>query len=149
MTKSLFLVLALATSLRSSPLFTSHHSLATASQAVVINAAEIPRRDGLLKARQGTTTITSACTDDSDCASGCCGFANGVCQGPCVALQRAGCGFGDAMSNSNAAAQLGACSSLVADYVPSALAAGPGTFIRRLISDFSRPDIACLPRALA
>ncbi|KAL8278270.1 hypothetical protein RQP46_009302 [Phenoliferia psychrophenolica] len=94
--------------------------------ALLANATSRPTRHGLLKARQGTTTITNPCSSDSECASGCCGFTLAVCEGPCVALQRDGCGRGDGVSNSNAAANLGTCTALVAAYQPSALAGPAG-----------------------
>ncbi|KAF9063259.1 hypothetical protein BDP27DRAFT_1427072 [Rhodocollybia butyracea] len=95
--------------------------VAVATYAVLVTG----HPHGIFKARTGTTTDTNACSADSDCASGCCGFTSAVCEGPCVALQRDGCGHGDTLSNSNAAAALGSCSFLVASYKPSALAASP------------------------
>lgn len=126
----LTLFLALAASARAgfSSLFSPCRLLTQSVHTkVLVDAAQMSRhRHGLLKARQGTVTDTNACTTDTDCASGCCGFTKAVCEGPCVALQRDGCGHGDAGSNSNAASQLGECSSLVAAYTPSSLAGAPG-----------------------
>jgi hypothetical protein len=57
---------------------------------------------------QGNQFITGACTNDKDCAAGCCGFNTGKCAGPVVALGRdGGCGRGDPVSNNNAAVALG------------------------------------------
>lgn len=53
---------------------------------------------------QGTQFITGPCTNDTDCASACCGFNSGKCAGPIIAQERdGGCGFGDAQPNANAA----------------------------------------------
>ncbi|KIV83545.1 hypothetical protein PV11_05564 [Exophiala sideris] len=61
----------------------------------------------LLALGNGTQFITGACTSDSDCASGCCGFNTGKCAGAVVAQERdGGCGFGDATPNSSAAVAL-------------------------------------------
>ena len=58
-------------------------------------------------ASAGTQFITGACTSDTDCAIGCCGFNSGKCAGPVVAQERdGGCGFGDAQPNDNAAKAL-------------------------------------------
>ncbi|KAF9063251.1 hypothetical protein BDP27DRAFT_1427058 [Rhodocollybia butyracea] len=94
--------------------------VAVATYAVAVSARGHPH--GIFNARTGTTTDLSACNTDSDCASGCCGFTSAICEGPCVALQRDGCGHGNALSNSNAAAALGSCSFLVSSYKPSAAA---------------------------
>jgi len=93
--------------------------VALATSAALVGSS--PLR-GLLKSRTGTTIITAACTTDTDCASGCCGFTKATCEGACVALQRDGCGHGDATSNANAAAALGVCSSLVANFQPQSAA---------------------------
>jgi hypothetical protein len=54
------------------------------------------------------TFITDKCLRDSDCVSGCCGFRSGLCAGPVVAIERDGaCGFGNSISNCNAAKILG------------------------------------------
>ena len=54
------------------------------------------------------TFITDKCLRDSDCVSGCCGFKSGLCAGPVVAIERDGaCGFGNSISNCNAAKLLG------------------------------------------
>jgi len=97
--------------------------VSVATYAVAVSARGHPH--GIFNARTGTTTDLSACNSDSDCASGCCGFTSAICEGPCVALQRDGCGHSDALSNSNAAAALGSCSSLVSSYKPSAAAGAP------------------------
>ncbi|KAF1996009.1 hypothetical protein P154DRAFT_580251 [Amniculicola lignicola CBS 123094] len=47
----------------------------------------------LLVAAQGTQFITGECSSDADCASGCCGLANGKCAARLVAEEGAGCGF--------------------------------------------------------
>jgi hypothetical protein len=57
----------------------------------------------LLVSAQGTQFITGPCASDAECASGCCQFETGTCGGAVVALERGGCGFGDAQPNSNAA----------------------------------------------
>jgi len=93
--------------------------VALATSAALVGSS--PLR-GLLKSRTGTAIITAACTTDTDCASGCCGFTKATCEGACVALQRDGCGHGDATSNANAAAALGVCSSLVANFKPQSAA---------------------------
>jgi hypothetical protein len=51
--------------------------------------------------------IFNDCKSDSECDSGCCGFSNGVCLGPVIAVQSGkGCGRGDAQSNDNAARKI-------------------------------------------
>jgi hypothetical protein len=54
-------------------------------------------------------TVFEACTQDSDCQEGCCGFISGKCAGPAVAQTNGsgGCGFGTAAPNCNVAALLG------------------------------------------
>lgn len=55
----------------------------------------------------GTQFITGICTNDGDCASGCCGFTSGKCAGAIIALERdGGCGFGNPTSNDDAARRL-------------------------------------------
>ena len=71
-----------------------------------------PFTDSVLKVAltvaAGTQFITGACTSDSDCADGCCGFNTGLCAGPIVAQERdGGCGFGDAEPNDTAAVAIG------------------------------------------
>lgn len=54
------------------------------------------------------TFITDDCRRDSDCVSGCCGFSSGLCAGPIIAIERdRACGFGNFVSNCNAAKLLG------------------------------------------
>lgn len=55
----------------------------------------------------GTQFITGPCANDAECQSGCCGFNTGKCAGAIVALERdGGCGFGNAVSNDDAARRL-------------------------------------------
>lgn len=62
----------------------------------------------LRASRLKKTFITDRCLRDSDCVSGCCGFNSGLCAGPVVAIERDGaCGFGNSISNCNAAKLLG------------------------------------------
>jgi hypothetical protein len=62
------------------------------------SATYIPRQQA------GTQFITGPCGGDAECASGCCGFNTGRCAGAIIALERdGGCGFGDLVSNDNAA----------------------------------------------
>ncbi|KAJ7628153.1 hypothetical protein DFH06DRAFT_1338602 [Mycena polygramma] len=69
--------------------------------ALLSSAAVIPRFPG-------TGVKGDACTTDSDCALGCCGFKTGLCAGPLDAIAanapEQGCGFGDAVANDNSAA---------------------------------------------
>ncbi|KAL8814260.1 MAG: hypothetical protein Q9191_008561, partial [Dirinaria sp. TL-2023a] len=68
----------------------------------------------LLAAGAGTQFITGACQSDADCASGCCGFTSGKCEGAIVSQERQGCGFGNATPNNNAAKALGSTESAAA-----------------------------------
>lgn len=65
----------------------------------------------LLTAGAGTQFITGVCKSDADCASGCCGFTSGKCEGAIVSQERQGCGFGNATPNNNAAKALGSTES--------------------------------------
>ena len=68
----------------------------------------------LLTAGAGTQFITGVCKNDADCASGCCGFTSGKCEGAIVSQERQGCGFGNATPNNNAAKALGSTASAAA-----------------------------------
>jgi hypothetical protein len=51
-------------------------------------------------ANGGKTFITDVCTSDDGCQSGCCGFKSGKCEeGPVIAQERDGCGFGNSTRN--------------------------------------------------
>ena len=68
----------------------------------------------VLTAGAGTQFITGVCQSDADCASGCCGFTSGKCEGAIVSQERQGCGFGNAKPNNNAAKALGSKESAAA-----------------------------------
>ncbi|KAJ7184231.1 hypothetical protein C8R46DRAFT_1343360 [Mycena filopes] len=75
--------------------------------AIRVQAHELPSR--YAAARRGNQFVTGACSVDSDCQQGCCGFATGKCAGPAVAQSNGsgGCGHGTAAPNCNVASALG------------------------------------------
>jgi len=83
--------------------------------AVSVSAA--PKAAGVRRAtvaelaaqQQGKTTVFEACSSDSDCQQGCCGFSSGKCAGPAVAQTNGsgGCGHGGSTPNCDVAALLG------------------------------------------
>ena len=46
-----------------------------------------------------TDFITGTCISNNACASGCCGFTSGKCEGAIVSQERQGCGFGKLRPN--------------------------------------------------
>jgi len=74
--------------------------------AIRVQAHELPSR--YAAARRGNQFVTGACSVDSDCQQGCCGFSTGKCAGPAVAQSNGsgGCGHGNSSPNCNVAAAL-------------------------------------------
>ncbi|KAJ7036034.1 hypothetical protein C8F04DRAFT_1210147 [Mycena alexandri] len=74
--------------------------------AIGVRAHELPSR--YAAARRGNQFVTGACSVDSDCQQGCCGFSTGKCAGPAVAQSNGsgGCGHGNSSPNCNVAAAL-------------------------------------------
>ncbi|KAJ7149707.1 hypothetical protein C8R46DRAFT_915675 [Mycena filopes] len=74
--------------------------------AISVQAHELPSR--YANQRRGTQFVTGACSVDSDCQQGCCGFSTGKCAGPAVAQSNGsgGCGHGTSAPNCNVAAAL-------------------------------------------
>ncbi|KAJ7708626.1 hypothetical protein B0H16DRAFT_1420651 [Mycena metata] len=74
--------------------------------AIGVQAHELPSR--YAAARRGNQFVTGACSVDSDCQQGCCGFSTGKCAGPAVAQSNGsgGCGHGNSSPNCNVAAAL-------------------------------------------
>ncbi|KAJ7352061.1 hypothetical protein DFH08DRAFT_923136 [Mycena albidolilacea] len=65
---------------------------AAATSPAVAAADAAPAAAAPAASPTGTQFITGVCKTDADCASGCCGKANGQCAARLVALEGAGCG---------------------------------------------------------
>lgn len=66
------------------------------NDVVETNAESLEARS---RVRPGTVFVTGECTNDRDCATGCCGFITGRCASAPVAIkQDGGCGFGGSRS---------------------------------------------------
>ncbi|KAJ7044780.1 hypothetical protein C8F04DRAFT_1351213, partial [Mycena alexandri] len=84
--------------------FSMTRLIVLANVALLVSSAAIPPRsdDAVVEAREtpvarsGKLFITSPCTHDSACASGCCAFRTGRCAGAAIGLTQGGCGFGNA-----------------------------------------------------
>ncbi|KAJ7620853.1 hypothetical protein DFH06DRAFT_1305898 [Mycena polygramma] len=77
--------------------------------AIGIQAHPLPGSSGLqLRQQSSKLTVFEACSADSDCQQGCCGFTSGKCAGPAVAQTNGsgGCGHGNTSPNCNVAAAL-------------------------------------------
>ncbi|KAJ6452251.1 hypothetical protein C8R45DRAFT_1083460 [Mycena sanguinolenta] len=72
-------------------------------------AAAAPAAAAPAASQQSKSTVFEACSADSDCQQGCCGFSSGKCAGPAVAQTNGsgGCGHGSAAPNCNVATLLG------------------------------------------
>ncbi|KAJ7759558.1 hypothetical protein B0H16DRAFT_1884928 [Mycena metata] len=81
-------------------------SVALTLVVIGVQAHELPSR--YAAARRGNQFVTGACSVDSDCQQGCCGFSTGKCAGPAVAQSNGsgGCGHGNSSPNCNVAAAL-------------------------------------------
>ncbi|KAJ7679405.1 hypothetical protein DFH06DRAFT_1078889 [Mycena polygramma] len=74
-----------------------------------IQAHPLPGSSSLQVRQQSSKlTVFEACSADSDCQQGCCGFSSGKCAGPAVAQTNGsgGCGHGNTSPNCNVAAAL-------------------------------------------
>ncbi|KAJ7068668.1 hypothetical protein C8F01DRAFT_1247162 [Mycena amicta] len=73
----------------------------------------------LAASQQGKKTVFEACSADSECQQGCCGFSSGKCAGPAVAQTNGsgGCGKGTAAPNCNVATLLGFPGTCIAGHV--------------------------------
>ncbi|KAJ7793767.1 hypothetical protein B0H14DRAFT_3889102 [Mycena olivaceomarginata] len=83
---------------------------AAAAPAAAAPAAAAPQSVAQLAALSaGKKTVFTACTADSECQQGCCGFSSGKCAGPDVAQTNGsgGCGKGNAAPNCDVATLLG------------------------------------------
>ncbi|KAI0827474.1 hypothetical protein BC628DRAFT_1495097 [Trametes gibbosa] len=63
----------------------------------------------LAASQQGKKTVFTACSSDSECQQGCCGFVTGKCAGPAVAQTNGsgGCGRGTSAPNCAVSSALG------------------------------------------
>ncbi|KAJ6472758.1 hypothetical protein C8R47DRAFT_724829 [Mycena vitilis] len=77
------------------------------SLVAVSVAHRLPSR--YAEVRRGNQFVTGACSVDSDCQQGCCGFSTGKCAGPAIAQSNGsgGCGHGASSPNCNVAKALG------------------------------------------
>jgi len=88
-------------------------SSAAAAPAAAAPAAAAPAAGqsvaSLAASQQSKTTVFEACSADSDCQQGCCGFSSGKCAGPAVAQTNGsgGCGHCSAAPNCDVATLLG------------------------------------------
>jgi hypothetical protein len=82
---------------------------AAAPAAPAAPAAAAPAAAAPAASQQSKSTVFEACSADSDCQQGCCGFSSGKCAGPAVAQTNGsgGCGHGSAAPNCNVATLLG------------------------------------------
>ncbi|KAF7290887.1 hypothetical protein HMN09_01267100 [Mycena chlorophos] len=95
--------------------FTPSVSSSSASSAPASNNAASGSSSGtasvaqLAASQQSKSTVFEACSSDSDCQQGCCGFSSGKCAGPAVAQTNGsgGCGHGTAAPNCDVATLLG------------------------------------------
>ncbi|KAF7294368.1 hypothetical protein HMN09_01166100 [Mycena chlorophos] len=73
------------------------------------NAASSGAAPASAASQSSKSTVFEACSTDSDCQQGCCGFSSGKCAGPAVAQTNGsgGCGHGTAAPNCDVATLLG------------------------------------------
>ncbi|KAF8188927.1 hypothetical protein K438DRAFT_1972115 [Mycena galopus ATCC 62051] len=82
---------------------------AAAPAAAPAAAAAPPSVASLAASQTSKLTVFEACSADSACQQGCCGFSSGKCAGPAVAQTNGsgGCGHGNAAPNCDVATLLG------------------------------------------